>query len=147
MTRGWDRLKRIARPGVIDVVALLVGQQPVIRRVVDSLEGQGRPTLVAFGGVVVDHIQNDLEAGIVKARHHLLELAQGLLRLRGVARVRREEADAVVTPVIRQPLLEQMAVIDEGVDRQQLDGRDAEAHATHRRPRPASRFANGNMAA
>ena len=47
-------------------------------------------------------------------------------RRRGVARLGREEADRVVAPVVRQPLLEQMAVVDEGVDRQQLDRGDAE---------------------
>ena len=44
----------------------------------------------------------------------------------GVARVRREEADGVVAPVIGQLLLQQIAVVDEGVDRQQLDRGDAE---------------------
>ena len=44
-----------------------------------------------------------------------------------VARLRREEAERVVAPVVRQPLFDQHAVVDEAVDRQQLDGGDAEA--------------------
>ena len=39
----------------------------------------------------------------------------------GVARLRREEAERVVAPVIAQAALDQVAVVDEGVDRQQLD--------------------------
>ena len=43
-----------------------------------------------------------------------------------VLRVRGEEADRVVAPVVAQPALDQVAVVDEGVHRQQLDRGDAE---------------------
>ena len=43
-----------------------------------------------------------------------------------VARLGREEADRVVAPVVAQPLLDQVAVVDEGVHRHQLDRGDAE---------------------
>jgi hypothetical protein len=43
--------------------------------VIDAFEGQGRALLVALGGVVVDHVVDDLEAGLVAARHHFLEFA------------------------------------------------------------------------
>ena len=72
------QVDRVPGAGVVDVVALLVGQQPVVGGVVDALEGQRRPALVAFGGVVVDHVEDDLEPGVVEARHHLLELAQAV---------------------------------------------------------------------
>ena len=134
------QIERVPGAGVVDVVALLVGQQPVVGGVVDALEGQGRAALVAFGGVVVDHVQDDLEPGVVEPRHHLLELAQAVGGVGGVARIGREEADGVVAPVIGQSLLEQMAVVDEGVDRQQLDRGDAERLDVFdhlRAPRPA----------
>ena len=34
------------------------------------------PELVAFGGVVVDHVEDHLDAGVVQRRHHLLELGE-----------------------------------------------------------------------
>ena len=42
------------------------------------LKDKRRAELVAFGGVVVDHVEDHLEAGIVEARDHLLELAAGV---------------------------------------------------------------------
>ena len=51
----------------------------------------------------------------------LAQLAGG-----GVRRVGGEEREGVVAPVVAQPLVEQRAVLDELVDRHQLDGRDAE---------------------
>ena len=110
-------------PGVVDVVAL-VRREPVIGGVVDALEGQGRPQLVAFGRVVVDHVEDHLDPGIVEMAHHLLDLVDE--GRREVARLRREEADGVVAPVVPQSLLDEIAVVDEGMDRQQLDGGDAE---------------------
>jgi hypothetical protein len=84
--------------------------------------------VVALGGVVVDHVQDHLDAGGVQPAHHLLELAD-LLAV--VARVRvaaggREEVDGAVAPVVAQPLLDQEVLVDDLVDRQQLDGGDAE---------------------
>jgi hypothetical protein len=57
-----------------------------------------------------------------------------------VLRVRREELDRVVAPVVRQPALDQVAVVHEGVDRQQLDRGDAEVAQVldHRRRRQAA---------
>ena len=119
-------VQRVAGAGVVDVVARLVRHHPVVRRVVDALERQRRPPLVAFRRVVVDDVENDLEAGVVEPRHHLLEFLQAARAVGRVARVGREEADAVVAPVIREPLLDQIAVVDEGVDGQELDRADAQ---------------------
>jgi hypothetical protein len=56
------------------------------------------------------------------------------------ARVGREEPDRVVAPVVDEALLEEVAVIDERVDRQQLDRRDAEAlHVVHHLLPPEAR--------
>ena len=53
----------------------------------------------------------------------LNSFANGVLQ---IARLRREEGDRVVAPVVAQALLDQIAVVDEGVDRQQLGAGDAE---------------------
>ena len=84
--------------------------------------------MVALGGVVVDDVEDHLDAGAVQRLHHLLELAHLAAELAAgaVAHVGREEADRVVAPVVAQPLVEQDLVVDEGVHRHQLDRGDAE---------------------
>ena len=116
---------RVAGAGVVDVVPR-VGRQPVVGGVVDALEGEGRAELVAFRGVVVDHVEDQLEPGIVQMRHHLLELGEGEVGIGRIAPGGREEADRVVAPVVLQPLVEQGAVVDEGVHGQQFHRGDAE---------------------
>ena len=87
--------------------------------------------------MVVDDVEDHLETRVVQAGHHLLELREGEVRHPGVTRIGREEADGVVAPVVAQPPLDEEVVVDEGVDRQQLDGGDAEVayvmhHLAHR---------------
>ncbi len=67
------RVQRIPGAGVVDVVARLVGHRPVVRVVVDALERERRPELVTLGGVVVDDVEDHLEAGLVEPADHLLE--------------------------------------------------------------------------
>ncbi len=118
-------IEGIAGSGIVYVVARIVRPQPVVAGIVDALEGKRRPQLVALGGMVVDDVQDHLDAGVVEARHHFLELVHE--RARQVARIGREEAERVVAPVVRQPALDQRAIVDEGMDRHQLDGRHPEA--------------------
>ena len=70
------------------------------------LKRQRRPEVVAFGGVVVDHVEDDLDAGVVEALDHGLELADRAACQ--VARLGREEADRVVAPIVAQALGEQV---------------------------------------
>jgi hypothetical protein len=95
------QIQCVSGAGVIDVVPQLIGRQMVIGGVVDALERQGWAVLVAFRSVVVDDVENYLEAGVVEAGHHLFEFAQCLFALVGIAWVGRKEADCVVTPVVR----------------------------------------------
>ena len=88
---GVGQVDRVSGAGVIDVVALLVGQQPIIAGVIDALEGQGRALLIALAGVIVDDVQDDLEPGGVEAAHHFLELGEGEVRHGGVAAAWGEE--------------------------------------------------------
>ena len=67
-------VQAVAGAGVVHVVARIVGHQPVVGRVVDAAEAQHRPELIAFGGVVVDHVEDDLDAFAVQGLHHRLEL-------------------------------------------------------------------------
>ena len=134
--RVHDQLQRVrvadvegvAGAGVVHVVALVVVDQPVVRGVVDAAHGQRRAEVVALGGVVVDHVEDHLDAGLVQRADHRLELLH--LPARGgaaaVLGVGREEADGVVAPVVGQALLDQRGVVDELVHRHQLDRGDAE---------------------
>jgi hypothetical protein len=54
--------------------------------------------VIALGGVVVDHVEDDLDARVVEPRDHGLELVDHA----GceIARMRAKEADRVVAPVV-----------------------------------------------
>jgi hypothetical protein len=102
--------------------------EPVIGRVVDALEGQGGSQVVALGGVVVDHVQDHLAAGLVERPDHgfeFLHLLSGVAR-GAVAVVRGEESDGVVAPVVVEALFFQGAVVDELMDGHEFDRGDAE---------------------
>ena len=78
--------------------------------------------------MVVDHVEDDLDAGAMQRLDHPLELLD-LLAVRpggGVGRVRRQEADRRVAPVVRQPSLVDEALLHDLVHREQLHRRDAE---------------------
>jgi hypothetical protein len=91
--------------------------------------------------VVVDHVEDHLEVRGVQRLHHRLELAH---RVGGAeALVGSEEADGVVAPVVGEPAVHQRAVVDEGMQRQQLQRRDAQGlqvvqHLRRAKPRELS---------
>src|SRR5215203_2767479 len=95
-----------------------------------STERQGRTFVTTFPGVVVDVIEDDLEAGIVQRRHHLLELPHLLAERsdRAVRSMRCEVAKTVVSPVIGEAAPNQERFGDEVLHGQQLDCRDAEVY-------------------
>ncbi len=122
------RVEAVARAGEVDVVAAVLGREPVVGRVVDTLEGEHRPEVVPLGRVVVDDVEDHLDPRAVERLHHALELAHLLAARPGgrVERVRREEADGRVAPVVREPARVQELLVGDVVDGEQLDGGDAE---------------------
>ncbi|MNJ64492.1 hypothetical protein D3C77_604450 [compost metagenome] len=112
---GMAEVEGIAGAGVIDVEAPVVGHQPVVGGVVDAAHAQGRAQLVALGGVVVDHVEDQLQAGVVQVGDHLLELVD--LAAGEVGRMGGEEGDAVVAPVVVHALFQQVPVVEEGMHR------------------------------
>lgn len=74
--------------------------------------------------MVVDNIQNDFETVCMKLVDHGLEFVCSVGTK--IARLWREEANGIVAPIVAQPLLNQVAIVDEGMDRQKLGGCDAE---------------------
>ena len=120
-------VQAVAGAGVVEVVELVAVDQAVVGGVVEALHRQRGTEVVALGRVVVDDVEDHLDPGGVEVLHHLAELLHLLAGLApGVVVVRREEPDRVVAPVVAQTLLDEVAVVDELVHRQQLDRGDAE---------------------
>ena len=117
---GAGRVPVKARVGVFE---------PVVGGVVDAAEGQRGPQVVALGGVVVHHVEDDLDPGLVQRPDHGFELRDLLApgAAGGVGVVRGEEADGVVAPVVAQPAPGQDTFRHELVDRHQLDRRDSQS--------------------
>ena len=66
-------VQRVPAAGEIHVVPQIVGDEPVVRVIVDTFERQRRSEMIAFGRMVVDDVQNDFESGGVERAHHPLE--------------------------------------------------------------------------
>ena len=128
---GAVEVEAVAAARVVHVVALRrVGRpgQTVVGQVVQALEAQARPHLVPFARVVVDDIEDHLDARLVQLANQGLELGH-LAARRPAGRIGRlgcEEPDRVVAPVVGQALLVQEIVDVALVHRQELDGVDAE---------------------
>ncbi len=111
-------------------MAGVVGKGPVVRGVVDALHRQHRPEVVALGGVVVDDVEDDLDAGPVQRLDHPLELADlcAALARGGVAGVRGEETHGAVAPVVGETRAVEEALVGHMVDGEQLHRGDPELH-------------------
>jgi hypothetical protein len=90
---GMTHVEAISGARVVEVEARVLLDQTVIGRVVDSLEAKCRPEVVSLRGVVVDDVEDHLDARRVQRLHHLLHLVHtgGGLMVRAVARIGREE--------------------------------------------------------
>ena len=66
-------IKRIAAAGVVDVIARVIRLQTVIAGVVDAAKTECRTAPVAFSGVVVNHVQDHFDTGLVQGTHHIPE--------------------------------------------------------------------------
>ena len=84
--------------------------------------------MVAFGGVVINHVEDYLDACLVEGTDHGLEFGDHLAWLFGigVVMVRGEKAEGVIAPVVAQAQVAQPIVLQELVDGHELDGGDAE---------------------
>ncbi len=120
----------VAASGRVDVRAVRL--LPVVEGVVDAAQARARAADALLVRVVVDDVEDDLEAGLVQQLHHALELGQHGLRpalarvLGGVGGVRGEEVQGVVAPVVRQPAIQQARLGGERVHGEQLDRGHAE---------------------
>ena len=121
-------VEAVAGAGEVLVELLVAVEQPVVGGVVDAAEVDRRAEVVAFGGVVVDDVEDHLDAGLVEGPHHRLELGDRAARVlvRRILVVRCEETECVVAPVVSQPEIEQPVVVQELVHRHQFDRGDVQ---------------------
>src|SRR5262245_65767559 len=68
-------VERVAATRIVAVVGPVRHLQAVVGTVVDPAEAEGGTAVVALRGVVVDHVENDLDARLVQALDHGLELS------------------------------------------------------------------------
>jgi hypothetical protein len=109
--------------------------QGVPGRVVQPSPRQGRSQRIALGRVVVDHIEDHFDPVAVQGVHHGAELradrgvvgAQFVHRHRGIARVRHEEGQRVVAPVVGHAALDEMVLVHVQLHGQQAQRGQPEA--------------------
>ena len=127
---AWvGEIERVATAAVVLVARWIVRLEAIVARVVDSAKGYRRAELIGFGGVVIDDVQDDFDTGCVQRSYHLLEFGDRRLAFDacGIARFWREEGEGVVAPIVGAPALDQPLLVEKAVDRQQIDGGNAEA--------------------
>ena len=125
---GMDRVEAVPGAGVVHVEPGRVGHESVVRRVVDAAEAEHRAQVIALGRVVVDDVEDHLDAGPVQRLHHPLELGElcAVRAGRRVEGVRGEVADRAVPPVVGEAPVDQVRLVGDMVNGEQLDGGDAE---------------------
>src|SRR2546423_13606875 len=98
-----EQIKGVARAGKIEVEARIFRHEPAISWVIDPTKTKGRPEMISLSGVIVNHIENNLDAGGVEIPHHRFErryLARGRSAPRGL-RFRREKPHRGIAPGTR----------------------------------------------
>ena len=66
--------QRVSSACGVEIVPAVVVDQTIVGAVVDAFEAEGRATVVAFGGMVVHHVEDDFHAGMMVCLDHGFEL-------------------------------------------------------------------------
>jgi hypothetical protein len=76
--------------------------------------------------LIIDHVQNHLDPRLVQGLDHLLEFLNLLAPLpaAGIGIVGSQITDGVVSPVVSKAPLDQVRIMNELVDREELNGRN-----------------------
>ncbi len=121
-------VERIAGAGIVEIVPFAAWNEAIVGRVVQPPQRERRAELVVLASVVIDDIEDDLDSCLVQRLDHRLEFAHLFTAASGaaVSSIGREETERVVPPVVRQAHLVEPLFVDARVDRQELDGSDAE---------------------
>ena len=143
--------QRVAAAGVVDVARAVVGERPVVGRVVESAQRQRRTERVALAGVVEDDVEDGFDAGRMQRGHRPRDVVDAAGR---EPRIGNERRHGVVAPVVVEAERGQVPLADPRGDRHQFDRRDAEAGQVRERggmretpERAAQRFRHVGMGA
>src|SRR5215471_8406944 len=104
LERAWmNQIESVAGAGEIEIEPRILRMQPVVGEIVDPAEAQRRPEMISFPCVIVNHVENHLDARCMQAAHHSLELSDLLAHLpaAGVLPMWSEKPDCIVAPVVR----------------------------------------------
>ena len=124
-----SHIERVSASGEIEVVAGFVIDKSVVRMVVDTAHREGWSEMIAFRGVVVDHVQDDFDTCGVECLDRFSELiCRTCPDLCPVLVVGAEISDRVVTPVVLATLLDEVMVMNELMDRHQFDRSNSELY-------------------
>ena len=97
---GVQQIESVAGTGEIEIEPRIFRPQAIGGDVIDPAEGQGRAEMAAFGGMIVNHVENHFDAGGVQIAHHGFEFGHlaAEITAAGVVRFRGEETDACCNP-------------------------------------------------
>ena len=118
------RVEGVSAAGVVGVPRAATFED-VVSRIIDAAEAEHRPGVIALRGVVVHHVENDLDARTVQRLDHISKFVHGTERIltRAVRLVRSEERDRRIAPVVD---LSRGTILSVELEhRQQLHGGDA----------------------
>ena len=103
-----EQIECVTRAGEIQIRARILRMQPVVTGVIDPAKAQRRAEMIAFGGMIVNDVENHFHTASVKVAHHRFELRDLFAHLAttGVLRVRREKSDRVVAPIILETAID-----------------------------------------
>ena len=113
--------QRVAGAGVVDEAA--VGRVAEVGAGVEAAQGEGGAVDVALAGVVEDDVEEGADAGIAERGDGGGEFRDAAGAEPGVG---GEEGDGVVAPAVGEAERAEVALVDPGGDRHELDGVDAE---------------------
>src|ERR1700737_5310140 len=92
------KIERVPAAGEVVVIPRLARLQPVIGKVVDPGKVQSWAEVIAFGGVIVDDVENDFDSGIVQAGDRGSErIERGV---QGIAGLGGEKPEGVIAPAV-----------------------------------------------
>ena len=111
-------IQRVPGAGVIDVIAFVV-LQAIIAGIVQPAKADRRTQVIAFAGMVVNHVQDHFDPGRMQPPHHVLKFCN--VAARHQPWVRREKADALIAPKVAKSNVMQEPLIGIGLHRQQLN--------------------------
>src|SRR6185369_7145250 len=99
---GMVAIQRIARSRKIEVVAF--GREHVISAVVDAAERNGGAAMIAFGGVIENHVEDDFDPGAMQMLDQILEFVHLHAERAGsgVPSLGRKKAEGAVTPIVKK---------------------------------------------